>query len=103
MAGCSCSTIRATTYAKSARRLACDLLGVPRLLGFFELRNDGPKPEGHPYHIRATTTWSSKRGAGPVKQAPVDPNVHNGRFVSPDEALVMNLPCGRVGQCSLNH
>jgi hypothetical protein len=30
--------------------------------------------------------------AGPVTRAPVDPNVHDGRFVSRDAALRLDLP-----------
>jgi 8-oxo-dGTP pyrophosphatase MutT (NUDIX family) len=71
--------------------VGCDLVGVPRLLGFFELRNDGPKPEGHPYPYPRNYHVVFKAWAGPVKQGPVDPNVHNGRFISLDETLVMNL------------
>ena len=72
--------------------VGCSIVGEPRPLGFFELRNDGPRPEGYPYpyprnyHVVFTAT------AGPVTHEPVDPNVHHGRFVSPDEALDLGLP-----------
>ena len=29
--------------------VGCSIVGEPRPLGFFELRNEGPKPEGYPY------------------------------------------------------
>jgi len=33
-----------------------------------------------------------KATAGPVTRAPLDPNVHNGRFVTRDDLLAMDLP-----------
>jgi hypothetical protein len=29
--------------------VGCSIVGRPRPIGFIELRNEGPKPEGHPY------------------------------------------------------
>jgi len=72
--------------------VGCDIVGEPRPLGFFELRNDGPPPEGHPYPYPRNYHVVFKAWAGPVIQAPVDPNVHQGRFLSPDEVLVMEIP-----------
>jgi 8-oxo-dGTP pyrophosphatase MutT (NUDIX family) len=72
--------------------VGCDIVGEPHPLGFFELRNDGPQPEGYPYPYPRNYHVVFKATAGPVTRAPVDPNVHHGRFVSPDEALAMDLP-----------
>ena len=72
--------------------VGCSIVGEPRPLGFFELRNDGPRPEAYSYpyplnyHV-VFTAW-----AGPVTRAPVDPNVHDGRFVPREEALAMDIP-----------
>jgi 8-oxo-dGTP diphosphatase len=72
--------------------VGCSIVGVPQPLGFFELRNDGPRPEAHlyPYPINYHVVFSAL--AGPVTLAPVDPNVHDGRFVSRDEALALDIP-----------
>ena len=70
----------------------CDIVGEPRRLGFFELRNDGPRPKGHPYPYPRNYHVVFKGLAGPVTHAPVDPNVRHGRFVSPDEALALDIP-----------
>ena len=81
-----------TVIREIGEEVGCSIVGEPGALGFFELRNDGPRPEGHPYpyprnyHVVFTAT------AGPVTRAPVDPNVHNGRFLTRDEALAMDLP-----------
>jgi ADP-ribose pyrophosphatase YjhB (NUDIX family) len=72
--------------------VGCSIVGEPRPLGFFELRNDGPRPEGHPYPYPRNYHIVFKTTAGPMTRAPVDPNVHNGRFVTRDEALAMALP-----------
>ena len=69
--------------------IGCTIVGLPRPPGFFELRNDGSRPERHPYPYHHVVF---KATAGPVTRAPMDPNVHNGRFVSRDEALAMDLP-----------
>jgi 8-oxo-dGTP pyrophosphatase MutT (NUDIX family) len=72
--------------------VGCSIVGVPQPLGFFELRNDGPRPEAHlyPYPINYHVVFSAL--AGPLTLAPVDPNVHDGRFVSRDEALALDIP-----------
>jgi len=72
--------------------VGCSIVGRPRPLGFFELRNEGPKPVGYAYpyprnfHVVFTAT------AGPVTRAPIDPNVHEGRFVSRGDALRLAIP-----------
>jgi ADP-ribose pyrophosphatase YjhB (NUDIX family) len=70
----------------------CEIVGEARPLGFFELRNDGPRPEGHPYPYPLSYHVVFRASAGPVTTAPMDPNVHEGRFVSRKEALAMDLP-----------
>ena len=75
-----------------SEEVGCAIVGEPQRLGFFELRNDGPRPEGHPYPYPRNYHVVFKATAGPLTRAPVDPNVHNGRFVSRDEALAMDLP-----------
>jgi len=75
-----------------SEEVGCAIVGEPRRLGFFELRNDGPRPEGHPYPYPRNYHVVFKATAGPVTRAPVDPNVHDGRFVSRDQALAMDLP-----------
>ena len=72
--------------------VGCSIVGVPRPLGFFELRNDGPREEAHlyPYPLNYHVVFSAL--AGPQTLAPVDPNVHDGRFVSRDEALALDIP-----------
>jgi len=72
--------------------VGCAIVGEPRPLGFFELRNDGPRPEGQPYPYPLNYHVVFKATAGPVTRAPVDPNVRNGRFVSRAEALTLDLP-----------
>jgi len=72
--------------------VGCAIMGEPRPLGFFELRNDGPRPEGQPYPYPRNYHVVFKATAGPVTRAPVDPNVHNGRFVTRDDALGLDLP-----------
>ena len=75
-----------------SEEVGCAIVGEPRRLGFFELRNDGPRPEGHPYPYPRNYHVVFKATAGPVTRAPVDPNVHDGRFVSRDQALAMDTP-----------
>jgi 8-oxo-dGTP pyrophosphatase MutT (NUDIX family) len=72
--------------------VGCSIVGVPRPLGFFELRDDGPRPEAqiYPYPINYHVVFSAV--AGPLTSAPEDPNVHDGRFVSNDEALALDIP-----------
>jgi ADP-ribose pyrophosphatase YjhB (NUDIX family) len=72
--------------------VGCEILGEPYPLGFFELRNDEARLEGDPYPYPRSYHVVFKASAGPVTQPPVDPNVHHGRFVSPDEALDLDLP-----------
>ena len=75
-----------------SEEVGCAIVGEPRRLGFFELRNDGPRPEGHPYPYPRNYHVVFKATAGPVTRAPLDPNVHNGRFVTRDDLLAMDLP-----------
>jgi 8-oxo-dGTP pyrophosphatase MutT (NUDIX family) len=72
--------------------VGCSILGAPTPLGFLELRNDGPRTEGHvyPYPINYHVVFSAV--AGPQTVAPVDPNVRDGRFVSRAEALALDIP-----------
>jgi len=75
-----------------SEEVGCAIVGEPQRLGFFELRNDGPRPEGHPYPYPRNYHVVFKATAGPLTRAPVDPNVHDGRFVSRAEAVAMDLP-----------
>lgn len=70
----------------------CTIVGSPRPLGFFELRNEGPRPEGYPYPYPRNFHVVFSASAGPVTRAPVDPNVHDGRFVSREQVLAMDIP-----------
>jgi 8-oxo-dGTP pyrophosphatase MutT (NUDIX family) len=70
----------------------CTIVGSPRPLGFFELRNEGPRPEGYRYPYPRNFHVVFSASAGPVTRAPLDPNVHDGRFVSREQALAMKLP-----------
>jgi 8-oxo-dGTP pyrophosphatase MutT (NUDIX family) len=72
--------------------VGCSIVGAPMPVGFFELRNDGPRPEGHPYPYPRNYHVVFKATAGRVTRAPVDPNVHDGRFVARDEALALDIP-----------
>ncbi|MEK6226284.1 MAG: NUDIX hydrolase [Chloroflexota bacterium] len=72
--------------------VGCAIVGKPRPIGFLELRNEGPKPEGHPYPYPRNFHVVFSASAGPVTHAPVDPNVQDGRFVSREEALALDLP-----------
>jgi ADP-ribose pyrophosphatase YjhB (NUDIX family) len=72
--------------------VGCSIVGTPRPLGFFELRNESPKPEGYPYPYPRNFHVVFSASAGPITRPPVDPNVHNGRFVSRKEALALDLP-----------
>jgi ADP-ribose pyrophosphatase YjhB (NUDIX family) len=72
--------------------VGCSIVGDPRQLGFIELRNEGPKPEGQPYPYPRNFHVVFSASAGPVTRAPVDPNVRDGRFVTRDEALALDIP-----------
>ena len=72
--------------------VGCSIVGDPRPLGFFELRNDGPRPETYPYPYPRNFHVVFTASAGPVTRTPVDPHVHDGRFVSRKEALAMDVP-----------
>jgi ADP-ribose pyrophosphatase YjhB (NUDIX family) len=72
--------------------VGCSIVGTPRPLGFFELRNEGPKPEGYLYPYPRSFHVVFSASAGAVTRAPVDPNVHDGRFVPRDVALAMDIP-----------
>ena len=71
-----------TLAREISEEVGCAIVGEPQPLGFFELRNDGPRN----YHVVFKAT------AGAVTRVPVDPNVHGGRFVSRKEALAMDIP-----------
>jgi 8-oxo-dGTP pyrophosphatase MutT (NUDIX family) len=75
-----------------AEEVGCSIVGDPRPLGFIELRNEGPRPEGHPYPYPRSFHVVFTASAGLVTRRPVDPNVRDGRFVSRDEALAMDIP-----------
>jgi hypothetical protein len=53
---------------------------------------EGPKPHGHPYPYPRNFHAVFSASAGPVTRAPVDPNVQDGRFVSREEALALDIP-----------
>jgi ADP-ribose pyrophosphatase YjhB (NUDIX family) len=72
--------------------VGCSIVGDPRRLGFIELRNEGSRPEDHPYPYPRNFHVVFTASAGPVTRAPVDPNVRDGRFISREEALAMDLP-----------
>jgi 8-oxo-dGTP pyrophosphatase MutT (NUDIX family) len=72
--------------------VGCSIVGDPKPLGFFELRNTGPKPAGYAYPYPRNFHVVFSATAGPVTRAPVDPNVRDGRFVSRDEALALEIP-----------
>jgi ADP-ribose pyrophosphatase YjhB (NUDIX family) len=72
--------------------VGCSIVGTPRPIGFFELRNEGPKPEVYPYPYPRNFHIVFSAAAGPVTRAPVDPNVHDGRFVSRSDALLLKVP-----------
>ena len=72
--------------------VGCSIVGDPRPLGFIELRVEGSKPEGYVYPYPRNFHIVFSASAGPVIRAPVDPNVHDGRFVSREQALVLDIP-----------
>jgi ADP-ribose pyrophosphatase YjhB (NUDIX family) len=82
----------AALWREIGEEVGCSILGKPRQIGFIELRNEGPKPEGHPYPYPRNFHVIFSASAGPVTRAPVDPNVHDGRFVSRDVALALDIP-----------
>ena len=82
-----------TALAREIREeVGCSIVGVPKPLGFFELRNEGPKPDGYAYPYPRNFHVVFSAAAGPVTHPPIDPNVHDGRFVSREEALGMDFP-----------
>ena len=72
--------------------VGCSIVGQPRPLGFFELRNEGPQPHPpvYPYPRNFHVVFGAS--AGPVTRAPVDPNVRDGRFISRAHALLLDIP-----------
>jgi 8-oxo-dGTP pyrophosphatase MutT (NUDIX family) len=72
--------------------VGCAIVGEPRPLGFIEFRVEGPRPEGHRYPYPQSFHVVFSATAGPVTRAPVDPNVHDGRFVSLRQALLLDIP-----------
>jgi 8-oxo-dGTP pyrophosphatase MutT (NUDIX family) len=84
--------VLAALVREIGEEVGCSIVGEPRPLGFFELRNEGPKPENHPYPYPRNFHVIFNASAGPVTRAPVDPNVHDGRFVSREQALLLDIP-----------
>ena len=72
--------------------VGCEIVGDPRPLGFFELLQEGPRPEGHPYPYPRSYHVVFGAVAGPVRYVPTDPNVHNGRFMPRADALALPIP-----------
>jgi ADP-ribose pyrophosphatase YjhB (NUDIX family) len=72
--------------------VGCSIVGAPRPLGFFELGNEGPKPDGYTYPYPRNFHVVFSATAGPVTRTPIDPNVHEGRFVSREDALRLDIP-----------
>lgn len=72
--------------------VGCSIVGRPRPVGFFELRNEGPEPEGYPYPYPRNFHVVFSASAGPVTREPADPNVHNGRFIPRERALALDIP-----------
>jgi ADP-ribose pyrophosphatase YjhB (NUDIX family) len=72
--------------------VGCSIVGASRPLGFFELRNEGPKPDGYTYPYPRNFHVVFSATAGPVTRTPIDPNVHEGRFVSREDALRLDIP-----------
>lgn len=72
--------------------VGCSIFGDPKPLGFFELRNEAPKPAGYAYPYPRNFHVVFSATAGPVTREPVDPNVHDGRFVSREDALRLAIP-----------
>jgi hypothetical protein len=52
----------------------------------------GPSRRGQPYPYPRNFHVVFSASAGPVTRAPVDPNVRDGRFVTRDEALALDIP-----------
>jgi 8-oxo-dGTP pyrophosphatase MutT (NUDIX family) len=84
--------VLAALVREIGEEVGCSIVGEPQPLGFFELRNEGPKPENHPYPYPRNFHVIFSASAGPVTRAPVDPNVHDGRFISREEALLLDIP-----------
>ena len=84
--------VLAALVREIGEEVGCSIVGAPQPLGFFELRNEGPKPVGYMYPYPRNFHMVFGATAGPVTRAPVDPNVHDGRFVSREAALALDLP-----------
>jgi 8-oxo-dGTP pyrophosphatase MutT (NUDIX family) len=74
--------------------VGCAIVGDPKPLGFFELRNQGRKPAGYAYPYPRNFHVVFAATAGSVTRVPIDPNVHDGRFVSREDALRLEIPWG---------
>jgi 8-oxo-dGTP pyrophosphatase MutT (NUDIX family) len=81
-----------TLSREIGEEVGCSIVDTPRPIGFIELRNDGPRPDPlvYPYPRNFHVVFSAK--AGRVTRAPVDPNVHDGRFVTREHALLLDIP-----------
>jgi len=75
-----------------SEEVGCSIVGAPRPIGFIQLLNEGPKPEGHPYPYPRNFHVIFRASAGPVTRAPIDPNVRDGKFVPREEALALDIP-----------
>lgn len=72
--------------------VGCAIVDSPRPLGFFELRHYGPKPDAYSYPYPRNFHVVFSASAGPIDRVPVDPNVRDGRFVSREETLLLDVP-----------
>jgi ADP-ribose pyrophosphatase YjhB (NUDIX family) len=84
--------VLAALVREIGEEVGCSIVGEPQPLGFFDLRNEGPKPDGYMYPYPRNFHVVFSATAGPVTRAAVDPNVHHGRFVPRDEALALDIP-----------
>jgi ADP-ribose pyrophosphatase YjhB (NUDIX family) len=72
--------------------VGCSIVGDPHPIGFIELRNEGPRPDPLVYPYPRNFHVIFKTSAGPVTKASVDPNVRDGRFITREEALLLEIP-----------
>jgi 8-oxo-dGTP pyrophosphatase MutT (NUDIX family) len=72
--------------------VGCSIVGDPWPLGLIELRDEGPRPDPLVYPYPRSFHVVFGASAGQVTRAPVDPNVRGGRFVTREQALVLDLP-----------
>src|SRR5207244_12583598 len=64
-----------TLAREISEEVGCAIVGEPQPLGFFELRNDGPRPEGHPYPYPSKYQGVLKETAGAGNGGTVDTTV----------------------------